>query len=129
MPTAPGADTTDELSWRDGKVADREPSLIQPSGDELPLQTFDAADVDWAGLQGLADRLPEQAGFEPEDAPSVTVSVPLSVFNEDNLAYEIDVWGSGAYYDAFVTYDPDGNVISMNGGAEGSEIAEWEAAH
>jgi hypothetical protein len=123
VPTTPDADTTDDLDWRDGKIAGREPSLIQASGDELPLQTFDAADVDWVGLQGLADRLPEQAGFELEDAPSVTVSVPSRSFNEDGLAYQIKVWGSGTYHDASVTYDPNGSVISMNGGAAGSEIA------
>jgi hypothetical protein len=128
VPTAPGADTTDDIDWRGGEVTAREPSLIQPSGDELPLQTFDAADVDWAGLQGLADRLPEQGGFELEDAPSVTVSVPSRTFNEDDLPYQISIWGSGAYHDASVTYDPDGNVISMNGGAAGSEIAAWAAA-
>jgi hypothetical protein len=128
VPSAPDADTTDDIDWRDGKVTAREPSLIQPSGDELPLQTFDAADVDWAGLQGLADRLPEQGGFELEDAPSVTVSVPSRTFNEDGIPYQISIWGSGAYHDASVTYDPDGNVISMNGGAAGSEIAAWVAA-
>ncbi|MFD6140587.1 hypothetical protein [Promicromonospora sp. NPDC060271] len=127
VPTTPDADTTDEISWRDGKVTAREPSLIQPSGGELPLQTFDAADVDWAGLQELADRLPQQGGFELDDAPSVTVSVPSRASAEDGLPYQISVWGSGAYHDASVTYDPDGNVIGMNGGAAGSEIAAWVA--
>lgn len=127
VPSAPDADTTDDIDWRDGKVTAREPSLIQPSGDELPLQTFDAADVDWAGLQALADRLPEQGGFELDEAPSVTVSVPSRTFDEDDLPYQISIWGSGAYHDASVTYDPDGNVISMNGGAAGSEIAAWVA--
>ncbi|MEV0952056.1 hypothetical protein [Promicromonospora sp. NPDC050249] len=61
VPSSPDADTTDDIDWRDGEVTGREPSLIQPSGDELPLQTFDVADVDWVGLQGLADRLPERA--------------------------------------------------------------------
>jgi hypothetical protein len=127
VPTSPDADTTDAIDWRDGKVTGREPSLIQPFDDELPLQTFDAADVDWAGLQGLADRLPAQGGFELEDAPSVTVSVPSRTSDEDGLPYQISIWGSGAYHDASVTYDPDGNVISMNGGAAGSEIAAWVA--
>lgn len=127
VPTAPGASTTDDLTWRDGKVADREPSLIQPRDDELPLRTFEATDVDWAALEELADRLPEQAGFVPETAPTVTVSVPMS--DDVGLPYEIDVWASGPYHDASVTYDPDGTVIRMYGGADGSEIARWEAAN
>jgi hypothetical protein len=126
MPTAPGANTTDDLTWRDGRVTDHEPSLIQPRDDELPLRTFDAADVDWASLQELADRLPEQAGFVPESAPTVYVSVPM--FDEAGLPYEIDVSASSPYHDASVTYGPDGTVLTMYGGADGSEIAEWEAA-
>ncbi|WP_369375277.1 hypothetical protein AB1046_11180 [Promicromonospora sp. Populi] len=129
MPTAPGANTTDDLTWRNGGVSGHDPSLIQPSDDELPLQTFDAADVDWDELLGLADRLPQQAGFQPDDVAIVFVEVPPSAFNDASLPYEIDVSGSGPYYDATVTYNPDGEVINMYGGAEGSEIAEWEANH
>ncbi|MGW2094205.1 hypothetical protein [Promicromonospora sukumoe] len=129
VPAAPGSDNTDDLVWAHGDVVQHEPSTIQPSGDELPLRPFDAADVDWAALQELADRLPEQAGFTPEDPVTVQVRVPNPAFGDVGRPYEILVWGSGPYDDASVTYDPDGEVVDMYGGAKGSEVAEWDAAN
>lgn len=129
VPTAPGSDNTDDLWWTRGDITRHEPSSIQPRDDELPLQPFDAADVDWAALQELADRLPQQAGFEPEDLVTVQVRVPSSAFDDAGLPYEIIVWGSGPYDDASVTYDPDLEVVDMYGGAKGSEVAEWDAAN
>ncbi|MFD7311354.1 hypothetical protein [Promicromonospora sp. NPDC059942] len=129
VPAAPGSDNTDDMVWARDDVERREPSPIQPSGDELPLQTFDAADVDWGSLQELADRLPQQAGFEPEDLVTVQVRVPNPAFGDTGLAYEIHVWGSGPYDDASVTYGPDGEVVDMSGGAKDSEIARWDAEH
>ncbi|MFE7505596.1 hypothetical protein [Promicromonospora sp. NPDC057488] len=129
VPTAPGSDNTDDLWWAHGDITRHEPSSIQPSDTDLPLRTFDAADVDWAALQELADRLPQQAGFEPEDLVTVQVRVPSATFDDAGLPYEITVWGSGPYDDASVTYDPDGEVVDMYGGAKGSEIATWDAEH
>ncbi|MFI2486653.1 hypothetical protein ACH47X_07055 [Promicromonospora kroppenstedtii] len=129
MPAEPGSDHTDELWWSRGDITRHEPSSIQPRDDELPLEPFDAADVDWGALQELAERLPRQAGFEPEDLVTVQVRVPTSAFDDAGLPYEIIVWGSGPYDDASVTYDPDGEVVDMYGGAKGSEIATWEAEH
>ncbi|WP_285107255.1 hypothetical protein [Promicromonospora sp. MEB111] len=129
VPATPGSDNTDDLVWARGDVVRHEPSPIQPSDDELPLLTFDAADVDWGSLQELADRLPRQAGFEPEDLVTVRVHVPNPAFGDTGRAYEIVVWGSGPYDDASVTYGPDGEVVDMYGGAKGSEVARWDADH
>lgn len=127
-PSAPGAGTLDGYHVIDGEFENTGPAGSQPEPGALELMLFDATAVDTARfpeliaeaqrLSGLDELDPAQdqwvyvsrSGSSDEGAPPVVVDVPVY----------------GEYYDAWITFSLDGEVLSMRGGAPGSTSYEAE---
>ncbi|MFF2496505.1 hypothetical protein [Agromyces sp. NPDC058064] len=127
-PSAPGAGTLDGYHVIDGEFENTGPAGSQPDPGALELMLFDATAVDTGRfpeliaeaqrLSGLDELDPEQdqwvyvsrSGSSETGAPPVVVDVPVY----------------GEYYDAWVTFSLEGEVLSMRGGAPGSASYEAE---
>ncbi|HEY1105830.1 MAG TPA: hypothetical protein VGE78_06750 [Agromyces sp.] len=128
-PSAPGAMTLDSYGVLRGDVTDDGPAGSQPEPGVLDLQLFDATTFDASMMPELIARAKELSGL-PEADPTRDqwVYVSRSGSSDDGPPpVGVDVPVYGEYYDAWVTFSLDGEVVSMRGGAPGS--ASYEAEH
>ncbi|WP_217616214.1 hypothetical protein [Cellulomonas sp. GbtcB1] len=125
--TAPGAPTTDRYTWRDGEAARDGAATIQPDPATLPDELFDVTAVDWSLVEPLVAQVPELTGITAPDGPSVLVR--RATDPAVTTPVEFHLWLGDEYYDAFLTADATGTVVSMHGGRPGSPSEAWEAAH
>ncbi|MBW0254807.1 hypothetical protein [Cellulomonas sp. PS-H5] len=125
--TAPGAPTTDRYTWRDGEAARDGAATIQPDPATLPDELFDVTTVDWSLVEPLVAQVPELTGITAPDGPSVLVR--RATDPAVTTPVEFHLWLGDEYYDAYLTADATGTVVSMHGGRPGSPSEAWEAAH
>lgn len=125
--TAPGAPTTDRYTWRDGEATRDGAAPIQPDAAALPDELFDVTTVDWSLVEPLVAQVPELTGITAPDGPSVLVR--RATDPAVTTPVEFHLWLGDEYYDAFLTADATGTVVSMHGGRPGSPSEAWEAAH
>ncbi|WP_431838496.1 hypothetical protein [Cellulomonas sp. Y8] len=125
--TAPGAPTTDRYTWRDGEATRDGAAPIQPDPAALPDELFDVTAVDWSLVEPLVAQVPELTGITAPDGPSVLVR--RATDPAVTTPVEFHLWLGDEYYDAFLTADATGTVVSMHGGRPGSPSEAWEAAH
>jgi hypothetical protein len=125
--TAPGSPTTDRYTWRDGEATRDGAAPIQPDPAALPDELFDVTAVDWSLVEPLVARVPELTGITAPDGPSVLVR--RATDPAVTTPVEFHLWLGDEYYDAYLTADATGTVVSMHGGRPGSPSEAWEAAH
>lgn len=126
-PTSPGATTTDSFTWRDGGAVREGAELIQPDPAELPDELYDVRDVDWSVVERLTDQVADLTGVDDPDGP--TVYVRRATATAVTTPVEIVLSADDDYHDGWVTADATGAIVSMRGGAPGSQSAAWEAEH
>lgn len=125
--TAPGAATTDRYTWRGGEASRDGAAPIQPEPEDLPGELFDVTTVDWSLVEPLVAQVPELTGITAPGGPSVLVR--RATDPGVTTPVELHLWVSDEYYDAYLTADATGTVVSMHGGRPGSPAEAWEAAH
>jgi len=125
--TAPGEPTTDRYTWRGGEATRDGAAPIQPEPEDLPDELFDVTTVDWSLVEPLVAQVPELTGITAPGGPSVLVRRATDVAVATPV--EFHLWVSDEYYDAYLTADATGTVVSMHGGRPGSPAEAWEAAH
>lgn len=125
--TAPGSPTTDRYTWRDGEAARDGAATIQPDPATLPDELFDVTAVDWSLVEPLVAQVPELTGITSPGGPSVLVR--RATDPAVTTPVEFHLWVGDEYYDAYLTADATGTVVSMHGGRPGSPSEAWEAAH
>jgi hypothetical protein len=124
--TAPGAPTTDRYTWRGGEAARDGAAPIQPDPAALPDELFDVTTVDWSLVEPLVAQVPELTGITAPGGPSVLVR--RATDPGVTTPVEFHLWVSDDYYDAYLTADATGTVVSMHGGRPGSPAEAWVAA-
>ncbi len=126
-PTTPGAPTTDQYNWRDGEATREGAATIQPDPAELPDELFDVTTVDWSLVEPLVAQLPELTGIADPQGAGVLVRRATDVNVTTPVEFHLSL--SDDYYDAYLTADATGAIVSMHGGHPDSPSAAWEAAH
>lgn len=126
-PTTPGAPTTDQYNWRDGEATREGAATIQPDPGALPDQLFDVTTVDWSLVEPLVAQLPALTGIADPHGAMVLVRRATDVNVTTPVEFHLSL--SDDYYDAYLTADATGQVVSMHGGHPESPSAAWEAAH
>ena len=125
--TSPGATTTDSFTWRDGRAVREGAELIQPDPADLPAALYDVRDLDWSVVERLTAQMTELTGIDDADGP--VVYVRRGTASDAIAPVEIVLSVDDDYYDGWVTADATGAIVSMRGGAPGSQSAAWEAEH
>lgn len=126
--TAPGAQTTDRFTWRDGSATRDGAAIIQPDPVELPEELWSVTDVDWSVVETLTGRFEELTGLVDPDGPTVGVRRAPS-WSVEGAPLQLTLFGGDDYHDAWITADATGTVVEMSGGAPGSQAAAWAAEH
>ncbi|HEY0187677.1 MAG TPA: hypothetical protein VGC67_09335 [Cellulomonas sp.] len=130
--TDAGASTTDQYLWRDGDVEHSGASTIQPAVEDLPAMLFDATAIDWTLVETITAQVDDLTGITDGD-PYVLVQRPTSLSTETGgWVYgdvQLTVHVSDDYRSGAVVYDTAGQVVSMSGGAPGSQAAQRESAN
>lgn len=127
-PSEPGAATLDGYSVRDGAFVNTGPAGSQPEPGVLELMLFPATEVDTTMFPRLIADARQRSGLDELDPErDQWVYVSRSGSSEAGAPpVVIDVPVYGEYYDAWITYSLDGEVLAMRGGAPGSESYEAE---
>ncbi|MFC4222292.1 hypothetical protein [Lysinibacter cavernae] len=117
----PGDSKVDDYIYRDGTATNDGPTLIQPDAEDAAEKAFDPATLDLTILPSLLAQAKELTGiteFKEGQTPSMHIMKLGGV-----LSISVPLYAD--YYDAWVTFAPDGSVLSMRGGIPGS--ASYEA--
>ncbi|MFC6357345.1 hypothetical protein [Luethyella okanaganae] len=131
-PTTPGAQTVDRFSVSAQTVTRDGADSTQPEPGELVEELFDATAVDYGIMGELITVAHGLSGIDPSESSDGGQWVyldkrPIFVNGETQTMLTFDVPVDGEYYNAWITFDTGGNVLSMRGGAPGS--ASYLAEH
>lgn len=119
MPTSAGALTSDDVSYDHGRVSGKGATVIQPDPEEASAELFDVADVEWSVLPAVMDEAARRSGITKGKDPLVAVSRDVS--SDGASDPQLVVMLRNDYYNAYVTFDAKGKLLTMRGGVPGSE--------
>ena len=131
--TGPGAKTTDDYSWSDGKASRDGRSPNQYPRKDLPDKLFDVTTVDWTSLQALADRMPDLTGISDQDVSVWVIRADTRADSSSAASFSTCMKKRGADIlgtedcEARVITDATGRIVWMRGGAPGSPASRWAA--
>lgn len=107
-PTAPGASTADEFTWRFGRSYSQEPKLIQP--DDLQAELFDASELDFSMVATVTRDAIAASGFTSFE--SIYPGVALATSGQKVPV--ISVYLTTEYESITYVYGFDGELIGSN---------------
>lgn len=126
-PSAPGAVTIDDFTYRYGEAERTGPTLIQP--DDPQTQLFDIGKVDLTSIVGQVDETKKLTGItDPESSMVLIARASPDSLTGAQSPIEVFVSVDDAYYGGWVTFTPEGEVSGMSGGVPGSASYEEEHA-
>lgn len=128
-PSGPGEATLDSWDVVAGEVTNSGPAGSQPDPAALELQLFDARSVDTSLMPDLIAQAKELSGLSEPDPTRTDQWVYVSRSGSSDSGpppVVLDVPVYGEYYDAWITFSLEGEVVSMRGGAPGSASYEAE---